>query len=438
MLALLVVAAALTQDAAPAAPAEEDSSDGGEMVMDMSMDGPRGAPLPHAREGSGTSWMPDQTPLRGHHWMAGGWMLMLHYNLLAGYDDQWSARGSRRFLSTNWLMGMASHGLLGGELTFRSMLSLEPLTAAGALGTPLLLQTGETYDGVPLHDRQHPHDLFMEVAALYRHALVDDVGISIYAAPSGEPALGPTAFMHRASAMFDPFAPIGHHWQDSTHISFPVVTAGIYASNIQLEGSLFHGREPDEDRWNFDLGPLDSWSLRLSANPMPSLSAEISWGYLHSPEALEPAQSEHRLIGSVQWTQPILAQGLAAVTAVYGRKLEAVTTNSVLLEGQLDLDGADIPFARFEWVEKLGSDLIVPGDPDARYGVTELVLGYARRFELGWPLSPYLGAAVNLDPLPGSLEPLYSTRLPLGAFVFVGLQPGRLDLAHVAMQMGGR
>ncbi len=431
MLALLV-ALALAQEPAAASPPDDAPGDD-TMVMDMSQDGPRGAELPHAREGSGTSWTPDATPMRGHHWMTGGWMLMLHYNVLAGYDDQWSARGSRRFLSTNWLMGMASHSLLGGELTFRSMLSLEPLTAAGSLGTPLLLQTGETYDGVPLHDRQHPHDFFMEVAALYRHPLGDGLGLTLYAAPSGEPALGPTAFMHRESAMFDPFAPIGHHWEDSTHISFPVLTAGIYARDIQLEGSLFHGREPDENRWNFDLGPLDSWSMRLSANPMPSLSAEISWGYLHSPEALDPAQSEHRLIGSVQWTQPILAQGLIALTAVYGRKLESVTTNSVLFEGQIDLDGADIPFFRYEWVEKLGSDLIVSGDPDARYGVNEFILGFARRIALG-PIAPYLGIAVDIDAIPASLEPNYSTRTPIGGFVFIGLQPGKLELAHVTMQ----
>ena len=249
---------------------------------------------PHGREGSGTSWMPDSTPVFAHHFMAGDWMLMLHYSVLAGYDDQWSDRGSRRFTSINWVMGMASHPLLGGEVELRSMLSLEPATAGGATAIPILLQSGETYGGKPLHDRQHPHDFFMEVAALYRHALAGGFGLELYGAPAGEPALGPTAFMHRLSAMLNPFPPIGHHWQDSTHISFPVLTAGLYNRWLKLEGSTFHGREPDENRWDFDLGALDSWSARLSANPTSSTSLQISYGYLHSPEAIRPDESEHR------------------------------------------------------------------------------------------------------------------------------------------------
>src|SRR5258708_1205399 len=166
-----------------------------------------GLQLPHGREGSGTSWMPDSMPVFAHHFMAGDWMLMLHYAATVGYDDQWSDRGSRRFLSTNWILGMASHPLLGGGIMFRSMLSAEPATAGGHLQVPLLLQSGETYGGQPLHDRQHPHDLFMEVAAIYRHALWDGVGIELYGPPSGEPPLGPTAFMHRLSPCTPPSPP---------------------------------------------------------------------------------------------------------------------------------------------------------------------------------------------------------------------------------------
>src|SRR5689334_11300209 len=155
--------------------------------------------LPHAREGSGTSWMPDSSPLYAHHFMAGDWMLMLHYSVLAGYDDQWSDRGSRRFTSVNWVMAMATHPLAGGELLVRGMLSAEPATMGGAKAFPLLLQSGESYGGEPLHDRQHPHDFFMETAALYRRHVGEALGFELYAAASGEPALGPTAFMHRTS-----------------------------------------------------------------------------------------------------------------------------------------------------------------------------------------------------------------------------------------------
>src|SRR3954463_8329817 len=155
--------------------------------------------LPHAREGSGTSWLPDSSPVYAHHFSAGDWMLMLHYSVFAGYDDQWSDRGSRRFTAVNWVMGMASHPLLGGELTLRSMLSAEPATMGGEKAFPLLLQSGETYGGLPLHDRQHPHDLFMETAAIWRRPIGTAFGVELYAAASGEPALGPTAFMHRVS-----------------------------------------------------------------------------------------------------------------------------------------------------------------------------------------------------------------------------------------------
>jgi hypothetical protein len=385
----------------------------------------------HAREGSGTSWMPDSTPVFAHHFMAGDWMLMLHYAAIAGYDDQWSDRGSRRFLSTNWLMGMASHPLLGGEITFRSMLSAEPATAAGSLQIPLLLQTGETYGGQPLHDRQHPHDLFMEVAAIYRHTLWDDVGIELYGAPSGEPALGPTAFMHRLSSMLDPFPPIGHHWQDSTHISFPVLTAGLYNPWVKLEGSLFHGREPDENRWDFDIGALDSWAVRLSANPTSETSFQISYGFLKSPESIRPDENEHRLTASAMWSTPILDEGNLAATVIWGRNINpASSSDSLLAEAQIDLDGSNVPFLRLEYVQKLGHDLVVPGDPEAKYDVLAGVFGYARRLPQIGPFVPTIGAAVNVGLIPDSLQPAYGTRLPVGAFIFVGLQPPKMQLGH--------
>jgi len=172
--------------AATAAAAQEDAhQDDEEMEMPTF---PEGLELPHAREGSGTSWLPDSSPVYAHHFIAADWMLMLHYSATLGYDDQWSDCGSRRVASTNWIMGMASHELFGGQLTFRGMISAEPATLGGDKALPLLLQSGETYGGVPLHDRQHPHDLFMETAAIYRRAAVDGLGLELYAAASGEPA----------------------------------------------------------------------------------------------------------------------------------------------------------------------------------------------------------------------------------------------------------
>jgi hypothetical protein len=398
-----------------------------EGMAGMSMPGPPGLRLPHGREGSGTSWMPDSTPVFAHHFMAGDWMLMLHYAAIVGYDDQWSDRGSRRALSTNWLMGMASHPFLGGEIIFRSMLSAEPATAGGSLQIPMVLQSGETYGGQPLHDRQHPHDLFMEVAAIYRHALWNGVGLELYGAPSGEPALGPTAFMHRLSAMLDPFPPIGHHWQDSTHISFPVFSAGLYNRWVKLEGSLFHGREPDENRWDFDFGALDSWSMRFSANPTQETSFQVSYGFLKSPESLRPDENEHRLTASALWSTPVFDGGNLAIAGIWGRNISpAATSDSLLAEGQIDLDGRNVPFLRFEYVQKLGHDLVLPGDPDAKYDVFEGVFGYARRLPQVGPVVPIVGAAINIGFIPDAIQPAYGTRLPMGAFVFVGLQPPRM------------
>src|SRR5262249_53931942 len=148
----------------------------------------------------------------------------------------------------------------------RTMLSLDA-AGVGSGGYPLLLQSGETYHGEPIHDRQHPHDFWMELSALYLKPISKSAGVELYLAPSGEPALGPVAFMHRPSAMDNPVAPIGHHWQDATHISFGVATVGLFTHNIKLEGSLFNGREPDDNRWDFDMGSLNSWSTRLTWNP---------------------------------------------------------------------------------------------------------------------------------------------------------------------------
>ena len=385
--------------------------------------------LPHSREGSGTSWIPDSSPVYAHHFMADDWMVMLHYSLAAGYDDQWSDRGSRRFASVNWIMGMATRPLLGGQLTLRTMLSAEPATMGGHLQLPLLLQSGESYGGAPLHDRQHPHDLFMETAALYRHPIGDAFGVEVYGAASGEPALGPTAFMHRPSGMINPFPPIGHHWQDSTHISFGVITAGVYTRWAKLEGSVFHGREPDEDRWNFDFGALDSWSGRLSLNPTDQTSFQVSYGYIHSPEALEPDVSLHRVTASATYSAPIRTDGNFAMTALWGRNVESGhASDSALAEATLDLDGSNVPFARLEYVQKLGHDLAVPGE--AKYDVFQAQIGFVRRFT-GGPVVPFIGLTVDVGLVPASLEGVYGTRAPVGAFFFVGLQPPKATASHV-------
>src|SRR5947208_11035255 len=270
--ALLCAAAPVVADpqdtGAPPPQADPHSGHAEHDMHAMQPERPTELALPMMRNPSGTSWQPDATPMRGVHLSAGGWAFMIHGAASVGFDDQLGNRGGNLVLSTNWLMGMAQHELWGGEAQLRGMISLEPLTVP-ADGFPQLLQTGETYHGVHLHDRQHPHDFFMEASVTYRHALSDWLGAELYLAPVGEPALGPPAFMHRASAEGDPFPPLSHHWMDSTHISFGVATAGLYTQTVKLEGSWFNGREPDEDRWNFEVHSLDSFAVRLSANPLP-------------------------------------------------------------------------------------------------------------------------------------------------------------------------
>ncbi|HUC41587.1 MAG TPA: hypothetical protein VMR92_12170, partial [Gemmatimonadales bacterium] len=247
------------------------------MPMPMNMTDPLGISM--ERMGSGTSWIPDAVPRPARHVMAGSWLVMLHGFAFVQYDKQGGPRGDDQFGSLNWAMLMASRDLLGGRFQARTMLSLDPATVTNR-GYPLLLQSGETYQGQPLVDRQHPHDFWMELAVMYERALSRNIGVSAYVAPSGEPALGPVAFMHRPSAMDNPIAPLGHHWQDATHISFGVLTAGVFGHHWKLEGSVFNGREPDEERWGFDRIRLDSYSGRFSVHLDSNWTASVGYGHL--------------------------------------------------------------------------------------------------------------------------------------------------------------
>ena len=382
--------------------------------------------LPMTREGSGTAWQPDSTPEYGHHFAVGDWMLMLHYSLQVGYIDQGSTRGDSQFTSMNWVMLMVQHALLGGQFTSRVMLSAEPLTTGGKRGYPLLLQTGESVGGVPLHDRQHPHDLFMEVAAKYNHALAGDFALEVYAAPAGEPALGPVAFPHRVSASPNPLAPLGHHWQDSTHISFGVLTVGLYTRQLKLEGSWFNGREPDENRYDFDFHPLNSYSGRLSWNPGSDLSFQVSYGYLKSPEELEPDVSVQRITASGTYNLP-LQGGNWATTAVFGHNIPSsgTSSSSALVESNFELSRNTV-FGRVEFIQRTVGDLVLPvADAQSIFNAVVLELGYVRDFELG-PVTVGFGAVGSANFLSSGLQPFYSSKVPLGGMIFLRLRPGAM------------
>ena len=281
------------------------SHEGHEMQMEMSMHSTIDLADPMSREGSGTSWIPDSSPMYGRMFMFGENMLMLHGAIFPRYTNVSTRRGDDRIDAPNWFMAMFSHPL-GDSTQFgsRLMMSLDPLTEQGR-GYPLLFQTGEAWNGEALHDRQHPHDLFDELSFSLSQKFEHDLSAYIYFGYPGEPALGPPAFMHRPSAMDDPDAPIGHHWQDSTHITFGVATLGAQWRNVKLEGSIFTGREPDEDRYDFDRPRFDSYSGRLSWNPTRNLALQVSYGYIKSPEELHPETKIHRTTASAIYNLPL-------------------------------------------------------------------------------------------------------------------------------------
>lgn len=236
------------------------------------------------REASGTGWQPDSSPMDMNHSMSGDWMLMkMAFANVVYVDAEARDRGGQDSFVSSMGMLMAQRPLHGGQLELRAMLSLDPLLI-GKSGYPLLFQTGETSDGrTPLVDRQHPHDLFMEMAALYSLELAPQRSAFLYMGLPGEPALGPVTFMHRLSGVDNPEAPLAHHWLDSTHVTFGVATAGVVLGDVKLEASAFNGREPDKNRYDIEVRPLTSWSTRASWNPAVNWSAQLSFGRLRSP-----------------------------------------------------------------------------------------------------------------------------------------------------------
>jgi len=391
------------------------------------------------RMGSGTTWIPDAVSLPSRHFSAGAWSLMLHGFAFGQYIRQEGPRGDDQLGSLNWAMLMASRTVAGGRLQFRTMLSLDPGTVT-ARGYPLLLQTGETYQDQPLHDRQHPHDFWMELGVLYERQVSDRLGLALYAAPSGEPALGPVAFMHRPSAMDDPVAPLGHHWQDATHTSFGVVTLGVFGYRWKLEGSLFNGREPDEHRWNFDTIRLDSYAGRLTVNPSDRWSLSAAYGFLKSPEAHEPGESAHRVTASAMYGTPLGQDGQFAATVVYGVNrmsgdLEpAEWSHTFLAEAEAVFDPRHTLFGRLEWVRKTAEDLVLPeAAPHQHFHLGSLSVGGVRELGSGLGMTLGLGLRGTLNVLPPSLVPYYGSRTPLGGMVFFRIRPVR-D-AHAGMRM---
>jgi hypothetical protein len=263
-----------------------------------------------------------QDPHAGmHHDTPGaGWTFMQDANVFVMFNNQGSARGETELRAPNWWMGMGQKPIGKGRLTVNLMLSLDPATV-GKQGYSHIFQIGETFEGNPLIDHQHPHDFLMQASAIWRQPLAKGVSLTLAGAPVGEPALGPIAFMHRSSALENPMSPLGHHTLDSTHIAMGVITAGLDRGPFQVESSIFHGAEPDENRWDLmDPGPLDSWSIRGWYRPTAAWTFQLSHGFLKEPEALEEGDVR-RTTASVGWKQPG-ESGFTSVTVAWGRNLK--------------------------------------------------------------------------------------------------------------------
>jgi hypothetical protein len=371
------------------------------------------------REASGTSWQPEATPMEGLHVMYEDWMFMFHGFAFGVYDYQSGPRGDRKFFSPNMMMGMAQHPLGPGTFGLRSMLTLEPATI-GRTGYPELLQTGETANGgTPLIDRQHPHDFFMELAATYSLAVREDSAVFAYFGYPGEPALGPPTFMHRFSGVDNPEAPITHHWLDSTHVTFGVATLGYVWRDFKIDGSIFTGREPDENRWNFDRPRFDSYSGRLTWNPDKSWSMQVSYGSIHSPEQLDPDIDVERVTASVLYHYA-WGRNNWQTTFGWGRNIQhpGNDLDGFLLESLVNFHQTHTVFARAERVDK--DELFLPGDPRAgeTFTVNKISLGYIYDFPKWMHVKFGLGGLGSIHLLPSSLTSTYGDN-PLSFMLFV-------------------
>jgi hypothetical protein len=357
-----------------------------------------------------------------------GWQLMQDGIVFAVFNHQGGPRGGNEFVVPNWWMGMASRETAHGRLTFTGMLSLDPATV-GKDGYREIFQAGEALNGRPLIDRQHPHDLFMQMAVVWRVLVNDSTGLTLAGAPVGEPALGPVAFMHRASAADNPTAPLSHHTFDSTHISFGVVTAAVDRGPWVLEGSVFNGREPDQNRWDFDFGPLDSFSGRIWYRPTKEWELQASTGYLRNPEELEPGNIV-RSTASGSWTRKN-GSAISSVTAGYGRNdTDRGARNAAFLEGARQAD-ANTVYARFEGLQVetaiLQTDRVIIKNlggtaANIKSPVFALTIGVVRDVVAWNGFEGGVGADVTFYGVPSALRPMYSDH-PVSFHVFFRMKP---------------
>lgn len=391
--------------------------------------------LPMNRNGSGTGWLPDASPMYGYMFHAKKWMYMLHGNIFLRYNNQdftkKGSRGDEKIDAPDWLMFMGQTQVgKNGLFHFNTMLSLDASIGGGA-GYPLLFQSGESYKGNPIVDRQHPHDFFSELSVSYSQALSKKADVFVYAAYPGEPALGPVAFMHRPSALDNPDAPISHHWIDATHITFGVATLGIRYGNFKIEGSSFTGREPDEHRYDFDKPRFDSWSGRLSYNPSENWALQVSHGFIKSPELLHPDEDINRTIASAVFSKSIKENSTINAAAVWGMNKTAghEGENAVLAEGEWRKNRLAL-HSRYEWVQKSIEELALDEDlygHDKIFPVNAFTVGFNYDVLKIGQTKLAGGSQITFYHADKNLNNLYG-RNPMSVEVYLRLYPGMLKM----------
>jgi hypothetical protein len=378
---------------------------------------------------AGTSAESNSTPTPMLMTTKGSWMFMFHANSFVLDEQQSSHRGGDKFFSTNWFMPMAQRELGSGTFTARVMLSLEPATITGRR-YPLLFQQGEIAFKVPIADGQHPHDFIMELAALYDQSLGDETLLSFYFAPMGDPAIGPTAYPHRASALENPLGTLGHHQEDSTHIADDVITVGLTYRTMRIEASGFHGREPDELRWDIDQGKIDSWATRLTVQPGKNWSGQYSYGRIKSPEGLFPAADQERMTASIMYNRP-LRNGNWASTILWGRTRspeDSSIFDSYLLESTVRFLTRNYVWTRIENAER--SNELITGENPLPPGFKEEPIGRVQAYSFGYDhdldVIPHVASAIGVQfaayGVADALKPIYGSH-PFGVALFVRLRP---------------
>ncbi len=363
---------------------------------------------------SGTSMSPESWPMPMLMRNAAGWNVMFMGQAFVVDVQQTGPRGGDKFYSPNWGMFAASHDVGHGSFMFQLMLSLDPATVTDRR-YPELFQTGETAYGKPLVDAQHPHDFIMGLGIHYAHSLGENTTLQFYFAPVGDPALGPVAFPHRASAAELPQAPLSHHWQDSTHVANEVLTVGIMHKKIRLEASGFYGTEPNENRWNIDYGPMNSWSTRLSVFPTKNWMAQVSVGRIARPERQEPGDVV-RATASLHYTRPM--QGASWSTSlIWGRNhktLDHHDSNSYLLESVLPVRRKNFITGRIELVDK---DELFNDEPEvaerlahtvgSSFRIGAYTLGYTRDIGTFHKVETGIGANLTSYSMPAAVQSFY-------------------------------